>query len=80
MYKDISLCSTVIATAEHNGDLNCFFFLESVYKILDPKLNLLNNSDTSYSCTDSPLVTVGYQLRFLACNIFFVCTRSADLA
>ena len=37
---------------------------------------LCRSSDSSYNSTDSLLVTVGYQLRFLA----LLCTRSADLA
>ena len=37
------------------------------------------SSDRSYNLTDSSLVIVNYQLRFLPWT-FFVCTKSADLA
>ena len=41
-------------------------------------LVVCRSSDSSCNSTDSSLLSVDYQLRFLA--TFFVCTRSADLA
>ena len=37
------------------------------------------SSDSSYNLTESSLITVDYQQRFLACT-FFVCNKTADQA
>ena len=70
-----TLCSKVLATfADHHG-LVRFLIDKRGSNGFISRVVVCSSSDSSYNLTDSSLISVGYQLSFLA----LLCTRSADL-
>ena len=73
------LCSKVLATFADHLCLLCYLTSSPWTKETAMALLVCRCNDSSYNSTDSTLIIVGYQLRFLPLA-FFVRTKSADLA